>query len=64
MVLWGGNTSKRPGWQTGAKMQVLDTWRERADNVRGKALDCAHFVPEEKPDDVVSELRAFLKDIS
>ena len=63
LVLWGGNTSKRPGWQTGAKMQVLDTWRERAQDVRGKALDCAHFVPEEKPDEVVEELRAFFKDI-
>ena len=25
MVMWGGNTTKRPGWQTGKKMQVLDT---------------------------------------
>ena len=63
MVLWGGNTTKRPGWQTGEKMQVLDTWRERATDVRGKSLDCAHFVPEEKPDDVVAELRTFLNDI-
>ena len=63
MVLWGGNTSKRPGWQTGENMQVLDTWRARAFDVRGKALDCAHFVPEERPDEVVAELRAFLNDI-
>ncbi len=63
MVLWGGNTTKRPGWQTGKKMRMLDTWRERAVDVRGKALDCAHFVPEERPDEVVAELRAFLRDI-
>jgi|TARA_B100000315_G_C14574401_1_gene587233 haloacetate dehalogenase len=63
LVLWGGNTSKRPGWQTGKNMQVLDTWRQRAHEVRGKVLDCAHFVPEERPDEVVAELRAFLADI-
>jgi pimeloyl-ACP methyl ester carboxylesterase len=27
------------------------------------ALDCAHFVPEERPDEVVAEVRAFLADI-
>ncbi len=63
LVLWGADTSKRPGWQTGRKQRFLDTWRERAVAVRGKALDCAHFVPEEKPDEVVSELRAFLSEI-
>ena len=63
LVLWGGNTAKRPGWQTGRNMQLLETWRQRAVEVRGKALDCAHFVPEEKPDEVVTELRAFLNDI-
>jgi haloacetate dehalogenase len=63
MVLWGGNTEKRPGWQTGKNMGFLETWAERAHDVRGKALDCAHFVPEERPDDVVAELRAFLADI-
>jgi len=36
----------------------------REENVRGKALDCAHFVPEERPDEVVAELRAFFADIS
>ena len=63
MVLWGGNTAKRPGWQTGDRMTVLDAWALRAENVRGKALDSAHFVPEERPDEVVAELRAFFADI-
>ena len=64
MVLWGANTTKRPGWQTGGKLQMLDTWRERAHEVRGKALDCAHFLPEERPDEVVAEVRAFLNSIN
>ena len=64
LVLWGADTSRRPGWQTGRKQQFLDTWRERAVDVRGTALDCAHFVPEERPDEVVAELRAFLGEIS
>jgi len=35
-------------------------WREVAKDVRGKALDCGHFLPEEKPEDVLRELRRFL----
>lgn len=63
LVLWGSNTAKRPGWQTGENLQVLDAWRLRAENVRGKGLDCAHFVPEERPDEVVAELRSFFAEI-
>lgn len=35
-------------------------WREVARDVSGKALDCGHFLPEEKPDEVLRELRRFL----
>jgi haloacetate dehalogenase len=59
MVLWGTNTSKRPGWQTGKRLDILATWRERARDVRGRGLDCGHFVPEEQPEAVVAELLAF-----
>ena len=38
----------------------LRVWREVARDVRGKALDCGHFLPEEKPEEVLSELRRFL----
>ncbi|MEM7025556.1 MAG: alpha/beta hydrolase [Pseudomonadota bacterium] len=39
---------------------VLATWRERADGpVTGRALDCGHFLPEERPDETASELREF-----
>jgi len=35
-------------------------WREVARDVRGRALDCGHFLPEEKPAEVLRELRRFL----
>ncbi len=59
LVLWGSNTTKRPGWQTGRRLDMLQTWRERATDVRGRGLDCGHFLPEEKPDDVATELLDF-----
>ncbi|MDJ0950565.1 MAG: alpha/beta hydrolase [Alphaproteobacteria bacterium] len=41
---------------------VLETWRERAAIVTGKALDCGHFLPEEQPDETFAELRRFFKE--
>jgi haloacetate dehalogenase len=38
----------------------LRDWREVAEDVRGKSLDCGHFLPEEKPREVLAELRRFL----
>jgi haloacetate dehalogenase len=40
---------------------VLTTWRERAENVTGKALPCGHYLPEEAPEETLAELRAFLR---
>ena len=39
---------------------VLATWREKAADVRGCALPCGHFIPEEAPDELLAELRPFL----
>ncbi|MDA0275194.1 MAG: hypothetical protein O3A06_01570 [Proteobacteria bacterium] len=39
---------------------LIRDWQERAKDVRGMALDCGHFLPEEKPADVLRELRRFL----
>jgi len=44
----------------GAQFDCLADWREVARNVRGRALDCGHFLPEEKPAEVLRELRRFL----
>ena len=59
LVLWGTNTAKRPGWQTGKALDMIETWKERAEDVRGRGIDCGHFLPEEKPDEVLGELFAF-----
>jgi haloacetate dehalogenase len=41
-------------------LDVLATWRERAANVSGKPLPGRHFLPEEIPDETLTELLAFL----
>jgi len=39
---------------------VLDTWKERGSNVSGKALPSSHFIAEEIPEMLLSELGNFL----
>jgi haloacetate dehalogenase len=43
-----------------ALFNCLADWREVAEDVRGKALNCGHFIAEEKPKDLLVELRRFL----
>jgi haloacetate dehalogenase len=38
---------------------VLATWNERAADVRGQALDCGHFLPEEAPAETAAALLSF-----
>jgi haloacetate dehalogenase len=38
----------------------LDEWRRVADDVRGRALQCGHYLPEEAPDEVRKELEGFI----
>jgi haloacetate dehalogenase len=44
-----------------ALFDCLADWREVALDVRGRKLDCGHFIPEEKPRELLAELRRFLK---
>jgi haloacetate dehalogenase len=44
LALWGAKGV------VGQTYDVLETWRERATDVRGMALDCGHLVPEEAPE--------------
>ncbi len=60
LVLWAGNMARRPGWQTGGTLDTIASWRERAGDVRGRALDCGHFLAEEAPDETAAEILAFL----
>jgi haloacetate dehalogenase len=39
---------------------VLATWKEKATDVRGHAVPCGHFIPEEAPERLLSDLQAFL----
>jgi haloacetate dehalogenase len=54
LVLWG-----RKG-VIEAMFKPLQDWRAVASDVRGRAPDCGHFLPEERPEDVLRELRGFL----
>lgn len=53
LVLWGG-LSKPQDWY-----DTLDVWRAWADDVRGRALPCGHYLPEEAPEETARELLAF-----
>ncbi len=54
LVLWGARGL------IGALYDPIAVWRERASDVRGKALPCGHWLPEELPDETLAELRTFL----
>lgn len=54
LALWGRQASME------RLFDVLATWREVADDVRGHALDCGHFLAEEAPEETLSALLDFL----
>lgn len=54
LALWG-NT----GFVARA-YDVVGVWRQRAPDVRGAALPCGHFLPEEAPDETYTALHTFL----
>lgn len=41
---------------------VLDVWRDWAEKVDGRTLQCGHYIPEEVPEETYAELHAFLKE--
>ncbi len=54
LVLWG---------RRGVIERCFDPiglWRQVADDVRGRALDSGHYIPEEAPGELLAELDAFL----
>jgi haloacetate dehalogenase len=53
LVLWGSKGFVNRTYD------VLRVWRDRAERVEGRALDCGHFLPEEAPEAVCDELFRF-----
>jgi haloacetate dehalogenase len=53
LTLWG-RKGKLDIWY-----DVLAVWRGWADDVRGRALECGHYLAEEAPEDTYRELRDF-----
>jgi haloacetate dehalogenase len=53
LALWGRRA------QLEAWYDVLAIWREWADDVQGRGLDCGHFLAEEAPDETCRALREF-----
>jgi haloacetate dehalogenase len=52
LALWGSARVRKP-WN------FVEIWREWADDVRGEALDCGHFLPEERPEEVARRFVEF-----
>jgi haloacetate dehalogenase len=44
-----------------ALFDPIRDWNEVASNVHGRHLQCGHFIPEEKPKELLAELRRFYK---
>lgn len=53
LVLWGARGLMHRCYD------VLESWRSKASDVQGRALDCGHFLPEEAPAETLAELVAF-----
>jgi haloacetate dehalogenase len=56
LALWGSR-----GW-VGKQYDALAVWQDYARDVRGQALDAGHFLVEERPEETVAALRAFLQE--
>jgi haloacetate dehalogenase len=56
LALWSGR-DELARWY-----DVLAIWRDWADDVRGRALDCGHHLALEAPDETYAELYGFFKD--
>ena len=53
LALWGAEGT------VGHLYDVLETWREKAGHVEGRALPCGHTLQEEMPEQTAAELLAF-----
>jgi haloacetate dehalogenase len=54
LVLWGDENPLNKG------VDIVGIWKERTDNVQGHGCPSAHWLPEQIPDQVVSEIIEFI----
>ena len=55
LALWGANG------KVGELYDVLSVWRDWADDVSGRALDCGHYLAEERPRETAAALAEFFQ---
>jgi haloacetate dehalogenase len=55
LVLWSAQG-------IGSSYDVLDIWSRRTSELRARAIDCGHFIAEERPSETIAALVAFLGD--
>ncbi|MCK4867032.1 MAG: alpha/beta hydrolase [Alphaproteobacteria bacterium] len=55
LVLWGAKGLMHKCYD------VMETWHAKADDIRGEALDCGHFLPEEAASETLREMLAFFE---
>jgi haloacetate dehalogenase len=55
LVLWGKQGI------IGRKYNVLEIWKRKAIAVKGNAINCGHFLPEEAPEETYSAIREFFR---
>lgn len=55
LVLWGEQGI------IGRKYDVLEIWKRKAIAVKGNAINCGHFLPEEAPEETYSAIREFFR---
>lgn len=54
LALWGGHGIVERCFNP------IEEWKKVASSVKGKAMPCGHYIPEEAPDSLYDELMAFL----
>lgn len=55
LLLWGAHSV------VGKIFSPLETWRDFVSSPAGYAIECGHFIPEEKPDETLRALRGFFR---
>ena len=54
VVIWG-----QKGWIQMGYKGGLDLWKKTMDNVTGYSVNCGHYIPEEKPSEVLKAIKDF-----